>query len=96
MENMYQCFHMDEVLIHVLRYKQIHNVSIIGIDTPFGDVNVPINGFMRILTWRTIDNVNPTMIEIDYRMVVANEGSRGYTYRTEVRELLNRIQITGR
>ena len=91
---MYQCYHMDEVLIHVLRYKQIHNVSIIGIDTPFESVNVPINGFMRILTWRSIDYIIPQMIEIDYRMVVANEGSRGYTYRGVTSELLSRIEIT--
>ncbi len=91
---MYQCFHMDEILIHVLRYKQHRNVSIIGIDTSFNEVNVPIDGFMRILTWRTIDNVNPTMIEIDYCAVVTNRTSINYTYRVEVRELLRRIEIT--
>jgi hypothetical protein len=92
---MYQGYHMDEVLIHVLRYKQIHNQDIINVATYFEDVNVPINGFMRILMWRTNDYIIPQMIEIDYRVVVANEGARGYTYRTEVSDLLNRIQITG-
>ena len=93
---MYQGYHMDEALIHVLRYKQIHNQEIINVDTSFEDVNVPINGFMRILTWRNIQYVIPQMIEIDYRVVVANEGVRGYTYRTEMSDLLNRIEITGR
>jgi hypothetical protein len=95
-ENTYLTFDMDEVLIHVLRYKQIHNQDIINVDTSFEDVNVPINGFMRILMWRTIDYIIPQMIEIDYRVVVANEGVRGYTYRTEMSNLLNRIEITGR
>ncbi len=93
-ENMYQCYHMDEVLIHVLRYKQIHNQDIINVDTSFEDVNVPINGFMRILTWRSIDYIIPQMIEIDYRVVVANGGVRGYTYRGVTSELLSRIEIT--
>lgn len=93
-ENMYQCYHMDEVLIHVLRYKQHHNVNIIGIDTPFEVVNVPINGFMRINTWRTIDNVDPLMIEIDYSVIETNTTSRHYTYRGVTSELLNRIEIT--
>jgi hypothetical protein len=85
---------MDEVLIHVLRYKQIHNQDIINNDTSFEDVNVPINGFMRILMWRTIDYIIPQMIEIDYRVVVVNEGVRGYTYRGVTSELVNRIEIT--
>lgn len=91
--NVYLTFNMDDVLINVLRYKQHRNVTIIGIDTSFNEVNVPIDGFMRILTWRTIDNVNPTMIEIDYSVVVTNRTSINYTYRMEVRELLRRIEI---
>ena len=92
-ENMYLCYHMDEVLIHVLRYKQYHNVSIIGIDTPFDVVNVPINGFMRINNWRNYDLNVPQMIEIDYSVIETNTTSRHYTYRMETDEFLRRFDI---
>jgi hypothetical protein len=94
-DNMYLCYHMDEVLIHVIRYKQYHNVSIIGIDTPFNVVNVPINGFMRINTWRNYDLNIPQMIEIDYSVIETNTISRNYTYRETTDELLRRLNITG-
>lgn len=92
-ENMYLCYHMDEVLIHVLRYKQYHNVSIIGIDTPFDVVNVPINGFMRINNWRNYDLNVPQMIEIDYSVIETNTTSRQYTCRMETDEFLRRFDI---
>jgi len=87
---------MDEVLIHVLRYKQIHNHAILHNDTPFGSVNVPINGWVRILNWRNYTNINPEMIEIDYSVIEINTISRNYTARMETSELLRRIEITGR
>ena len=85
---------MDEILIVVLRYKQFHNVSIIGIDTPFDVVNVPINGFMRINNWRNYDLNVPQMIEIDYSVIETNTTSRHYTYRMETDEFLRRFDIT--
>jgi hypothetical protein len=72
---------MDEVLIHVLRYKQIHNQEI-------------INCWMRILTWRNYTNTNPEMIEIDYRIFETNNMPRNYTYRETTDELLRRLNIT--
>ena len=93
-ENMYLCYHMDEVLIHVLRYKQFHNVSIIGIDTPFDVVNVPINGFMRINNWRSYDLNVPHMVEIDYSVIETNTTSRNYTYRASSDEFLSRFDTT--
>lgn len=94
-ENMYLCYHMDEVLIHVLRYKQIHNQEIINGDTLLENVNVPIsNCWMRILTWRNYTNTNPEMIEIDYRIFETNNMPRNYTYRASTDELLRRLNIT--
>lgn len=92
--NTYLSFDMDEILIVVLRYKQFHNVSIIGIDTPFDVVNVPINGFMRINNWRNYDLNVPQMIEIDYSVIETNTTSRHYTYRMETDEFLRRFDIT--
>ena len=95
-ENMYLCYHMDEVLIHVLRYKQIHNQEIINGDTLLENVNVPIsNCWMRIITWRNYTNTNPEMIEIDYRVIEVNATPRNYTYKSETTEFLRRIDITG-
>jgi hypothetical protein len=93
-ENMYLCYHMDEVLIHVLRYKQFHNVSIIGIDTPFDVVNVPINGFMRINNWRSYDLNVPHMVEIDYSVIETNTTSRNYTFRMATDEFLSLFNTT--
>lgn len=94
-ENTYLCYHMDEVLIHVLRYKQIHNLDILNHDVPFQFVNVPINGWMRINNWRNYTNINPEMIEIDYSVIETNTTSRNYTYRETTDELLRRLNITG-
>jgi len=94
--NIYLTFDMDEVLIRVLRYKQMLNLDIINSsDTNLSNVNIPIdNCWMRIITWRTIDNVNPLMIEIDYRIFETNNIPRDYTYRGVTSELLSRIEIT--
>ena len=94
-ENMYLCYHMDEVLIHVLRYKQIHNQEIINGDTLLESVNVPIsNCWMRILTWRNYTNTNPEMIEIDYRIFETNNMPRNYTYREATDEFFSRFDLT--
>lgn len=92
--NTYLSFNMDEILIVVLRYKQFHNVSIIGIDTPFDVVNVPINGFMRINGWRSYDLNVPHMIEIDYSVIETNTTSRNYTFRMASDEFLSRFDTT--
>jgi hypothetical protein len=84
---------MDEVLILVLKYKQIHNHQIIENDTFFYSIDLPINGWMRINTWRTYDNVNPLEIEIDYSVLEYNTTPRNYTCRMESTEFMRRIEI---
>jgi hypothetical protein len=69
-------------------------VSIIGIDTPFDVVNVPINGFMRINNWRSYDLNVPHMIEIDYSVIETNTTSRNYRYREATDEFLSRFDTT--
>ena len=92
--NIYLSFNMDQILIVVLRYKQFHNFSIIGNDTFFDVVNVPINGFMRINTWRNYDLNVPHMIEIDYSVIETNTTARQYTFRMETDEFLSLIDTT--
>jgi hypothetical protein len=93
--NQYLSFDMDEVLISVLKYKRHLNLDIINSsDTNLSNVNVPINNcWMRILTWRTITNVQPEMIEIDYRVFEINNTPFNFTARMSTVELLRRIEI---
>ena len=94
--NMYLMFNMDDVLINVLRWKQFHNIETLNNDTLLENVNVPINNcWLRVLNWRTSHNVNPEMIEIDYRIFETNNMPINFTMRMEVIELLRRIDITG-
>jgi hypothetical protein len=90
--NHYLSFDMDTVLIHVLIYKQLNNISIMGIDMPFHLVNVPINGFLRINGWRTYDNILPDMVEIDYSVIELNTTPTHFRFRMQGNEFMARIQ----
>jgi len=95
--NMCLMFNMDDALINVIRWRQYHNIEMINSDdTELAMVNVPINNcWMRILCWRNYTNINPEMIEIDYRVIETNTTPRDFTLRMETTELLRRIDITG-
>ena len=93
--NMYLGFNMDDVLLNVLRYKQLHNQEIINNDTDMCQVGVPIsNCFIRILNWRNYTNVNPEMIEVDYRIIEMNTTPSNFTLRMETQQLIRRIEIS--
>ena len=79
--NMYLMFNMDDALINVLRWKRYHNMEALHNDTFLHDVNVPINGYLRILDWRTSTNVIPEIIELDYRVIELNTTPINFTCR---------------
>ncbi len=89
-------FDMDMALINVLRYKRMLNLDFVNSsDTNLSNVNVPIdNCWLRVLTWRTSQNVIPEIIEIDYRIFETNNTPINFTMRMEVNELLRRIDIS--
>lgn len=93
--NTYLGFDMDDTLINVLRYKQLHNLEIVNDnDIDVQHVGVPIsNCFMRILTWRNYTDVNPEMIEIDYRIFESNTTPTNFTLRMETLEFLRRVEV---
>jgi hypothetical protein len=95
--NFYLMFNMDDALINVIRWKQYHNIEIIGsasADTQLAMVNVPINGWLRIIHWRR-HNVPICSVEIDYRVIEVNAPSRNFTFKMNENEFLRRIDITG-
>ena len=93
--NFYLMFNMDDALINVIRWKQYHNIEILdGGDTELAMVNVPINGWMRIIHWRR-HNVPICSVEIDYRVIEVNAPSRNFTFKMNENEFLRRIDITG-
>ena len=96
--NIYLGFNMDDTLIAVLKYKQYHNLDIIGSnDIDMNWVGVPINNcWMRVLNWRTYETTltGGDMIEIDYRVIEINLQGRDFTLRMEQREFLRRIEIS--
>jgi hypothetical protein len=94
-ENRYLMFNMDDALINVLRWKKYHNMEALNNDTYLHDVNVPINGYLRILDWRTSTNVIPEIIELDYRVIELNTTPINFTCRMEVSEFIRRIDISG-
>lgn len=93
--NMYLGFNMDDVLLNVLRWKQYHNEDILTNDTPIEAVGVPIfNCWLRILNWRNYTNVNPEMIEIDYRVIETNTTPTNFTLKMETHQFLRRIELS--
>lgn len=94
--NMYLMFNMDDALINVLRWKQYHNEQLINTDTELAMVCVPIvNCWLRIIGWRNFTNIQPPMIEIDYRVIEANTTPTNFTLRMEETEFQRRVDITG-
>jgi hypothetical protein len=90
--NTYLSLNMDEVLIHVLIYKRFFNHNIIGVSTPFYAVNVPIDGYMEILNWRSQDMTIPHMIEIDYYVFdEGNERQYPFTFKMASDEFLSKF-----
>ena len=90
--NQYLVFDADELLLNVIRYKQIHNIDILAYNTPFEFINVPINGWLKINAWRNYDNTpNPT-IEIDYSIIEINTTAANFTMNIPTAHLLELIQ----
>ena len=78
--NHYLSFDMDQVLLNVIRFKQINNIQILDIDTPLQLINVPINGWLKINNWRTIQNAANEMVEINYSIIEINTTARIFTF----------------
>jgi len=88
--NQFLGFDMDIVLINVIKYKRQHNIDLThASDTPLSYAGLPIdNCWMRISGWRTITNVQPEMIEIDYSVIELNNMLHNFTARMVTHELL--------
>ena len=97
--NFYLMFNMDDALINVIRWKQYHNIEIIGsasADTQLAMVNVPINGWLRITGWRNWNRNSPSpTVEINYSVIEINTTARNFVFRMNESEFLRRIDITG-
>jgi len=95
--NSYLMFNMDDALINVIRWKQYHNIEILSdVGTELAMVNVPIvNCWLRIIGWRNFTNIQPPMIEIDYRVFEINTTPINFTLRMVETEFQRRIDITG-
>ena len=95
--NMYLMFNMDDALINVIRWKQYHNIEILSdVGTELAMVNVPINNcWLRIIGWRNFTNIQPSMIEIDYRVFEINTTPINFTLMMEETEFQRRVDITG-
>jgi hypothetical protein len=92
--NVYLMFNMDDALINVIRWLQYHNWVIINSETYMSQVNVPIvNCFIRITSWRRYSNVGA--IEIDYKVIEANNTPMDFTLRMGEIEFQRRIDIRG-
>ena len=78
--NQYLSFDMDQVLLNVIRFKQINNIPILERDTPLQLINVPINGWLKINNWRTIQDAGGEMVEINYSIIEINTTARIFTF----------------
>ena len=93
-QNLYLGFDMDEVLINVIRYKHHHNIEVLNnSDTLLANVGVPINNcWLRILTFRTLTNMRPEMLEIRYRVFEANNTPLNFTASMRTVDFLRRME----
>lgn len=93
-QNLYLGFDMDEVLINVIRYRGHHNMELLdGSDTLLSNVGVPINNcWLRILTFRTITELRPEMIEIRYRIFETNNNPINFSARMRTVDFLRRVE----
>jgi len=98
--NFYLMFNMDDALINVIRWKQYHNIEMLSASASAGTelamVNVPINGWLRILNWRHYTNPfdGNDMIEIDYRIIEINTTPINFTFRMDGISFLRRIELS--
>jgi hypothetical protein len=93
-QNLYLGFDMDEVLINVIKYKQHHNIEVLNnSDILVANVGVPINNcWLRILTFRTLTNMRPEMLEIRYRVFEANNTPLNFTASMRTVDFLTRME----
>lgn len=94
--NHYNGYDMDECVLSILRYKQIHNEQILQTPTYFTSINVPIaNDWIAITTWRTLDATTHLneRIEVDYSVYSMTHTPLHFTLRMDTQELLNLIQV---
>jgi hypothetical protein len=93
-QNLYLGFDMDEVLINVIRYRHHYNMEILNdSDTLVANVGVPIdNCWLRILTFRTLTNMRPEMLEIRYRVFETNNNPLNFTARIRTVDFLTRME----
>jgi hypothetical protein len=83
---------MDLCLVEVIKLKISRDIQLRQGDTDLVDINFPVRN-----CWLRIDRVvnwgsgHWEMVEIDYKLIELNNQSYQFTYRSSLRDLMNRL-----